>query len=258
MGAPPLSRAAARLVHLDDRFAILDKPAGLSLATPRGRDDEAVARLVAALPEADRAVVEPRDPSLVHRLDAPTSGLVAIAFDRETHAALAADLTGRRATKLYLAVVWGHPRPRQGRWEISLGPDRSDRRRMRVDPAGKRAVTDWTTVDRAPHVGLVALAARTGRTHQLRVHLAAAGHPIVGDDLYGGARERGLRDPCLREALAPGRALLHAWRLELPSARPSRFEAPLPDDLRAVLAATGLSLAGAEDLWQPAGHSDRS
>jgi len=173
------------------------------------------------------------------------------------HASLVGDLSERRATKLYLAVVWGHPKPRDGRWDAALGPDRRDRRRMRVDPAGKRAVTEWKTISRAPHVALLLLVARTGRTHQLRVHLAAAGHPIVGDDLYGGARERGLRDPRLRDALAPGRALLHAWRLELPSASPSRFEAAPPADLRAVLSTTGLALAGAGDLWQSADHSDR-
>jgi len=239
------------VVHLGDRFAALDKPAGLSLATPPSAPaDQAARRLVAALPAGEREVLAPRELRLVHRLDAPTSGLVLIALDAEIHRELATAFAERRVTKLYLALVWGKPRPRRGSFRSALGPDRADRRRMRPDPHGRAARTDYLVVDAAAHVALVALWPRTGRTHQLRVHLAAAGHPIVGDDLYGGPRHRGVRDAALRSALDPGRALLHAWRLEVPGLEPARFEAPPPDDFRGALAATGLSLAGASDLWQ--------
>jgi 23S rRNA-/tRNA-specific pseudouridylate synthase len=188
----------------------------------------------------------------VHRLDEPTSGLVLIALDAEMHRELAGALSRRRIAKVYLAVVWGRPRPRAGTWSQPLGPDRSDRRRMKVEAGGRAATTDWSVVAHAPHVALVALWPRTGRTHQLRVHLAAAGHPIVGDDLYGGPRERAVRDAALRRALAPGRALLHAWRLEVPGLEPSRFEAPPPFDFRTAAAAAGLALAGLGELWQAA------
>jgi 23S rRNA pseudouridine1911/1915/1917 synthase len=248
-----LTGGAARLIHFGDRFAVIDKPAGLSLATPRADPHAAVRRLVAALPEDDRAALEMRDLRLVHRLDRSTTGAVVVALDEESHRDLARRFAARQVEKAYLALVWGRPRPRSGRWDLALGPDRSDRRRMRIDPAGRHAVTDWWVVDSGSHVALVALWARTGRTHQLRVHLAAAGHPIVGDDLYGGPRHRGIRDAPLRAALDAPRALLHAWRLDLPGLEPSRFEAPPPPDLTAAVAAAGLTLAGAVELWHHPG-----
>jgi RluA family pseudouridine synthase len=235
---------------------VLDKPAGLSLATPRASGDAAARRLVAALPAEERAALEGRELHLVHRLDEPTSGLVLVALDAEMHRDLVRALAERRVAKLYLAIVWGRPRPRRFRFEQPLGPDRADRRRMRVDPEGRPAATDGWVVAHAPHVALVALWPRTGRTHQIRVHLAAAGHPIVGDDLYGGPRERAVRDAALRRALEPGRALLHAFRLEVPGLEPSRFEARPPYDLRAAAAAAGLSLEGLEELWQAPGPQE--
>jgi 23S rRNA-/tRNA-specific pseudouridylate synthase len=241
----------ARLVHLGDRFAVVDKPPGLSLATPRDRPEEAAARLVGALPPAERVGVEGRELRLVHRLDAPTSGLVLIAFDAALHRALATAFAERRVGKVYLALVWGRPRPAEGSFTASLGPDRADRRRMRADPSGRPAHTDYRRLGARSQVALVALWPRTGRTHQLRVHLAAAGHPIVGDDLYGGPRHRGVRDPALRAALAPPRALLHAWRLEVPELEPARFEVPPPPDFAAALSAAGLALADPGHLWQP-------
>lgn len=247
-------REAARLVHLGDRFAVIAKPAGLSLATPKRAPGQAVLRLVAALPRAERALLEGRELHLVHRLDVSTSGLVLVALDPAMHRDLVGELGRRAVTKLYLALVWGRPRPRAGRWEVPLAPDRADRRRMRADPAGRPAVTDWLTVSAAPHVTLVALWPRTGRTHQLRVHLAAAGHPVVGDDLYGGPRHRGVRDRALAAALDPGRSLLHSWRLEVPGLDPCRFEAPIPADLAGALEAAALPLAPAAELWQAPGN----
>jgi RluA family pseudouridine synthase len=245
---------AAHVVHLGDRFAVVNKPAGLSLATPKSSPGEAVRRLVAALPPAEREALAGRDLHLVHRLDEPTSGLVVVALDADEHRRLTTAFASRQVNKVYLALVWGHPRPKAARIDQPLGPDRSDRRRMRIDPAGRAAVTDRQVVAVAPHVALVALWPRSGRTHQLRVHLAAVGHPIVGDDLYGGPRHRAVRDSKVRAALDPGRALLHAWRLELPEGEPSRFEAALPGDFRAALAAAGLPLAPPEDLWQAPGN----
>lgn len=241
---------AARLVHLDDRLAILAKPAGLSLATSRREPDAAARRLVAALPAAERELLAGRELHLVHRLDEPTSGLVAVALDADLHRELATALAERRVGKAYLALVWGRPKPGRGTFASPLGPDRADRRRMRVDPAGRPARTDYLVLAVAAHVSLVALWPRTGRTHQLRVHLAAAGHPIVGDDLYGGPRHRGVRAAAARAALDPGRALLHAWRLELPGRQPGRFEAPLPEDFRRAATACGLPLAFPQNLWQ--------
>lgn len=249
-GEPPRAHLPARLVHLGDRFAVVAKPAGLSLATPRATPEAAAERLLAALPADEREQLAGRELHLVHRLDVPTSGLVVVALDAGQHAELVRAFAERRVGKVYLALVWGCPRPRAGSFVEPLGPDVADRRRMRVDAAGSAARTDFQVISAPPHVALVALWPRTGRTHQLRVHLAHAGHPIVGDDLYGGPRERGVRDAAVRRALTPGRALLHAWRLELPDLAPSRFEAPLPWDLRTAITATGADLAGVPELWQ--------
>ena len=232
----------AKLVFLGDRFAAIDKPAGLSLRTPKADPHIAARRLVEALGARDRAFFEGRDPRLAHRLDESTSGLVLVALDEEMHRELLRLIADPAVEKRYLALVWGHPRPASGMFDGPLGPDREDRRRMKVDPEGRPARSEYDTVGRAPHAALLELRPRTGRTHQLRVHLAAAGHPVVGDDLYGGPRERGVRDPKLRAALTPGRSLLHAWRLSVPGLEPGRFEAPPPADLARAAGALGLPL----------------
>ncbi len=205
------------VLHSDERLLVLSKPAGLSLKTPPSRPGEALARLLAALSPEERALYGWGELQLVHRLDVGTSGVVVLARDEDMHRALVGAFAERRVEKTYLAWVWGHPRPREGRYEGALGPDREDRRRMRIDPQGRAAATRYRVLAVPRHVALVALWPESGRTHQIRVHLAAAGHPVVGDDLYGGPRHHGLRNPALRETLGPDHTLLHAWRLALPS-----------------------------------------
>jgi len=239
--------ASGAVLHSDERLVALAKPPGVSLATSRRDPDGAVQRLLAALDRAELTLhgLDAGALLLVHRLDVGTSGVVLLARDADAHRELVAAFAARRVEKTYLALAWGRPRPPTGRLDRPLGPDRRDRRRMRVDPAGRAAVSDYQTLGRGTHVALLRLTARTGRTHQLRVHLASAGHPIVGDDLYGGPRHRGVRDPALRRALDPGRPLLHAWRLHLPQGRATAeliVTAPLPADLCAALAAAGIPL----------------
>ncbi len=231
----------ASVLFFGDRFAALDKPAGLSLRTSRADPHGAARGLVEALRFRDRELFSGREPQLVHRLDESTSGVVLVALDVDIHRDLVGRFASRQAEKRYLALVWGHPKPAAGRFEERLGPDRKDRRRMKVDPEGRPALTEYRTLARAAHVALVELTPRTGRTHQLRVHLAAAGHPIVGDDLYGGPRELGVRPSALRRALTPGRSLLHAFRLTIPGLEPESFEAPLPADFAVALAACRIS-----------------
>jgi RluA family pseudouridine synthase len=239
MAPPP----AAAVLYLGDRFAVIDKPAGLSLRTPKSDPHVAARRLVAALGAADRPLLEGREPRLVHRLDESTSGVVLVALDEEMHRELLAKFAAKETEKRYLALVWGHPRPASGTFDQPLGPDREDRRRMKVDAEGRAARSDYRVLAKAPYAALLELQPRTGRTHQLRVHLAAAGHPVVGDDLYGGPRERGVKGPAVRAALTPGRSLLHAWRLTVPGLEPSAFEAPPPGDFRRALNALEIPLA---------------
>ena len=212
----------------------LDKPAGVSMATSarRGRSGpDAVIRLLAACGEGP-------DPSLrlVHRLDIGTSGAVLLAKSDQAHRALSRAFQSGGARKTYRALVWGHPVPSHGIYEDPLGRDPRDGRKMQVRRDGKSAVTRYRTLLRLPSVADLALSPETGRTHQIRVHLAAHGHPIAGDDLYGGAtRWHGLRDARLRRALASvTRPLLHAARIEIP-ALGIDVSAPMPEDYRALL-----------------------
>lgn len=233
------------ILYADHRLLAIAKPPGLSLATRRSEPGAAAVRLLATLPEGElqRWGIEPADTFLVHRLDVGTSGVVLLARSAEAHRELARALTTEAVEKTYLALVWGHPRPPLGSWSSPLGPDRGDRRRMRIDPAGKTARSDYRVLASPPHAALVELTPRTGRTHQLRVHLAAAGHPIVGDDLYGGPRHRGVKTSGLQRALAPPHLLLHAWRLRLGVLRGSPeliVTAPLPPAFAAALSALGV------------------
>ncbi len=214
----------------------LDKPAGVSMATSAkaGKSEsEVIARLLAACGAA------PEGPLLlVHRLDAGTSGVVLLARNRETHRALSRAFQERRALKTYRALVWGHPVPARGVLDAPLARDPGDGRRMRTSIGGKPALTRYATLRRYPGAADLELRPETGRTHQIRVHLASKGHPLVGDDLYGGAtRWRGVRDGALREALRRiGRPLLHAARIEVPDLGLD-VVAPLPEDYRGALAA---------------------
>ncbi len=245
--SPPGPEPVARVLWSDARLVALDKPPGLSLQTPPRDPGRAVTRLVEAVPAAERSEhgLDFGGLLLVHRLDVGTSGVVLLARDEDAHRALAQAIAERRVGKTYLALAWGHPRPREGLFDAPLGPDRRDRRRMAVDAAGRAARTRYAVRGTAPHVALVELVPETGRTHQIRVHLAAAGHPVVGDDLYGGPRHRAVADPRVRHALDPPHTLLHARRLALPrtDAGPEIvFEAPLPEAFVRALAAVGIAV----------------
>lgn len=220
----------------------LDKPAGVSMATSSrdGSGAEAVRRLL-------EACGEPDDPDLmlVHRLDVGTSGVVLLARGEGAHRALSLLFQNRRAQKTYRAIVWGRPAPPQGVFEDPLGRDPKDGRRMKVRADGKPARTSYRTLARFGPAADLELSPETGRTHQIRVHLSAHGHPIVGDDLYGGAtRWHGVRDPAHRRALAAaGRPLLHAARVQIPELDLD-VAAPLPEDYRRALAALSISPRG--------------
>jgi 23S rRNA pseudouridine1911/1915/1917 synthase len=219
----------------DDVLA-LDKPPGVSMATSskEGKSaEDAVWRLFTA------CGIRPPDPLplLVHRLDAGTSGIVLFARTGEAHRALSLAFQERRAKKTYRALVWGHPVPAKGTIDLALARDPKDGRKMRVAVDGKPSVTRYATLRRFSSLADLELHPETGRTHQIRVHLSAKGHPIAGDDFYGGAsRWRGVRDRKLREALAGiARPLLHAARVEIPELGID-VAAPLPEDYEEILA----------------------
>jgi 23S rRNA pseudouridine1911/1915/1917 synthase len=165
-------------------------------------------------------------PGVLTRLDKDTSGLVLVALSPSVHAAVQADARAGRVAKRYLAIVEGSPRPRGGVIQLPLGRDPADRRRVTVRADGAASETRYDTLAGDGRRSLVSCELITGRTHQIRVHLAASGWPIVGDRVYGTADDR------------IERQALHAWRLTLPHPVTGvrlQFEAPVPGDFAEVL-----------------------
>ncbi|MEW5991190.1 MAG: RluA family pseudouridine synthase [Chloroflexota bacterium] len=223
------------VVYEDVDLLIVDKPAGLVVHPAPGHVD---GTLVNALlgrggAAAYGGIAGVRRPGIVHRLDRDTSGLLMVAKTDLAQGSLMAQLKARRIKKTYLALVRGSVAAAVGRIEAPIGRDPRHRVRMAVVQDGRPATTGYRVRERFAGWTLLELDLVTGRTHQIRVHLEAIGHPVAGDPLYGTGTSR--RGP---DGL--GRLFLHAWRLELTS--PSngaliRAEAPLPADLEAVVAA---------------------
>ncbi len=224
----------ARLLYRDGLMLVIDKPAGVAVHRgPKGG---------ASLEDSFDALRFglPRSPSLAHRLDRDTSGCLVLGRHRKALAELGRLFKAGRIDKTYWAVVEGGPEADQGRIEIPLG--RLDESRgwwMKPDPQGQPAVTTWTVLGRGAGMTWLALEPVTGRTHQLRVHSAETGWPIVGDNIYGTAPRSG--GPILH---------LHAREIVVPlykNRAPIRVTAPVPEHMRERLAACGW-VADAEEM----------
>lgn len=258
VAAPPPAPPAAEslpldVVYEDDDLLVVCKPAGM-VAHPTSRQRSGtVVNAVLGRSRGDED--EKWSPRLVQRLDRDTSGLMIIARRAEVHTALQRDRDD--IVKDYLAVVWGRPTPRQGAIDSALGRDPLDRRRMMVRTDGAPSQTSYAVLAHASGEGrglsLMRCRLGTGRTHQIRVHLAERGWPIVGDQTYGHAPRRRLASPVLdRAARGFARQALHAWRLRLrlpSSGQVITLEAAVPGDMRDLIAAAGLlrALTRAED-----------
>jgi 23S rRNA pseudouridine1911/1915/1917 synthase len=220
-----------RVVYEDDDLLIVDKPAGLVVHPAPGHWRGTLVNGLLARDDHYGGIAGVARPGIVHRLDRDTSGLLIVARNDAAQASLMAQLKARRVRKTYLALVQGTPAATVGRIEAPIGRDPRDRKRMAVVPDGRRAVTGYRVRERFAAWTLLELDLVTGRTHQIRVHLAALGHPVAGDAVYGTGTAR--RGP---DGLT--RLFLHAWRLELVTpvtARLIRAEAPLPPELDTVL-----------------------
>lgn len=251
----PEERALA-VLYEDEHLLAVDKPAGLVVHPTAGHREGTLWNALLFRARTEGWAEGDRGPSLVHRLDRGTSGVLLVAKSAAVHAGLARALramSGRQgAEKRYLALVYGRTRHEAGRIALPIGVDPADRRRRVVSDDGRAALTLYERLAeaaRAP-LSLLACVLKTGRTHQIRVHLAASGHPLVGDPLYGEPRhvagiQRAIADPRLAAACrALARPALHAWRLAFihPVTRERlALEAPLPPDLAALLAAVGMA-----------------
>lgn len=238
-----VEQAPLHILHEDDHLLAVDKPSGM-VSHPTHAHTSGT--LMNALLWHARRWPAGQRPSLVGRLDKLTSGIVLVAKTPAIHAALQRG----KIEKDYLALVYGRSIPARGAIALRLARDGSDRRRVAAsESVGAPSVTHFERLARvpAPHVGLALLRCRlvTGRTHQIRVHLAARGWPIVGDPVYGEPLWEQAADRQLREALVSfPRQALHAWRLGMRhpmTATRLEIAAPIPDDLQGLLSTAGLT-----------------
>lgn len=244
---PPVpSHLAPEALSLDILFEdqdllVVNKPPGLVVHPGAGhRAGTLLNALVHHCPEL-KDIGEVSRPGLVHRLDKDTSGLIVVAKTAMAHAALVAQFQAHAITKIYRALVWGRLPEVEGEIDREVGRHPTARQKMSVHARrGKRAVTFWRVIQEFPGpLSLVELSPQTGRTHQLRVHLASLGHPVLGDATYGGGVSRLAGQPKLH-GLKPlvHRQLLHAWRLGITHPRTGEsltWEAPLPEDFQGVV-----------------------
>jgi 23S rRNA pseudouridine1911/1915/1917 synthase len=232
--APPAADpgVAVAVRFEDPHLYVVAKPAGLVVHPGAGHSEGTLVNGLLALDPAIAAVGDPLRPGIVHRLDRDTSGLLVVARTAEAYEALVGLLAARAVDRAYDALVWGIPASRRGVVDAPIGRSVHRRTRMAVRASGRPARTRYEVVEEfaRPEVARLDCRLETGRTHQIRVHLSAIGHPVVGDATYGGARE----------SLPIARPFLHAASLgfdhPVTGARVEVAE-PLPPDLEEVLAA---------------------
>ena len=215
----------------DEHLLVVAKPAGLVVHPAPGHPSGTLVNALLGRAGTRLSAAGGGDrPGIVHRLDKDTSGLLLVAKDDATHAALGHALAARRVSRRYLALTQGHLPP-GGTIDAPVGRHPRDRKRMAVVQGGRRAVTHWRVLATFPAVDLLEVALDTGRTHQIRVHLAHLRHPVAGDRAYGA-------DPALAARLGLERPFLHAFQLAFTHpATGERLELtePLPPDLEGVL-----------------------
>jgi 23S rRNA pseudouridine1911/1915/1917 synthase len=256
---PPPGRAVVpesiplRIVFEDDALLVVDKPAGMVVHPAPGHWSGTLVNALLGRRAAEGAgdppapVDETERAGLVHRLDKETSGLLVVAKTDVVHRALTTALSHRRILRLYAVLAWGHLPSEQLTVERPIGRDPRDRKRMAIVSTGRPARTDFVRLARFDAADLLRARLYTGRTHQIRVHLAAVGHPVVGDDTYGGGGGRRL------VALPPHRHFLHAaWLMfrHPVGGQLLDFRSPLPSDLRTSVAAV------AAEGWNAAAISE--
>jgi len=221
----------APVVHVDDDVIVVDKPAGLVVHPGAGQTAGTLVNgLLATYPEI-ASVGAPERPGIVHRLDKGTSGLLVVARTQIAYDSLVTQLSERSVERRYLALVWGRFDSAAGAVDAPVGRGYGNPTKMAVSAGGRPARTSYRVLQlftQPAKATLVACKLETGRTHQVRVHLAAIGHPVVGDDRYGGARP----------SIDPGRPFLHASQLGFDhpvSGERLRFSSNLPPELEKVL-----------------------
>jgi 23S rRNA pseudouridine1911/1915/1917 synthase len=236
MSDPP----AFTIAYEDEHLLVVDKPAGLVVHPARGHREGTLAQL---LGDTAAGGPDPQRAGIVHRLDRDTSGLLIIARSDEAHRRLQRALAERQIMREYIALVHGAPPARTGTIEAPIGRDRRVRTRMAIDGLSPREARTHFEIERLlGDYTLLRLHLDTGRTHQIRVHLQAIGHPVAGDPEYGRASGRIAAGGSGAGALGLTRQFLHAARLSFAhpmTAAPIDVVSPLPADLQAALEQAG-------------------
>ena len=232
------------ILHEDHQIVVIDKPAGLVIHPGAGNPDGTLVNgLVYHFNELSHVYGNQR-PGIVHRLDKNTSGVLVVAKSDESHMRLAQQFNSRTVEKTYLALVWGSPGEKEGVIDSPISRHAGHRQKFAVDESGRSAVTQYRVMEEFDQLSSIQLKPRTGRTHQLRVHMSSIGHPIFGDETYGGGRSRmkgyspDKRAYFLRLLSLISRQALHAWSISFdhPTAgNRVTFSAPLPKDFGNVL-----------------------
>ena len=218
------------VLYEDGDIAIINKPRGMAVHAGAGRVNGTLVNALLYRLKSLSSINGEIRPGIVHRIDKDTTGLLVVAENDAAHLSLAQQIAEKSCRREYLALLEGVLKEESGRVETLIGRDPKDRLKMAVLPAGgRRAVTQFSVVERFPAHTLVHFTLQTGRTHQIRVHAKYLGHPVVGDKVYGYKKQR----------FALEGQLLHAFRLTLTHPRTGErmtFEAPLPEDFENVLA----------------------
>ena len=208
------------ILYQDKHLAVVVKPCGMVVHPAAGNDDGTLVNALLFHLDSLSGIGGEMRPGIVHRLDKDTSGLMLVAKDDATHTALSEQLSDRQMEKHYRAIVYGRMKEPEGVIEKPIGRSKTDRKKMAVDENGRWAKTEWKALKEFPDRTLLDVHIITGRTHQIRVHMASIGHPVLGDPLYGHKR---MPD-------AP-RLMLHAYSLEFThpaTGERMRFTAPCP------------------------------
>ena len=209
------------LLYEDESLAVVIKPCGMVVHPAAGNESGTLVNALLYHLDSLSGIGGEKRPGIVHRLDKDTSGLLIVAKDDQAHAALSRQLSERQMEKHYLALAAGQMKGSEGSIDLAIGRSLKDRKKMAPRPDGRNALTHWTLLEQRSDRALLDVRLVTGRTHQIRVHMAAIGHPVLGDPLYAA-----------RGTPKAGRLMLHAWRLKFTHPRTGeelRFEAP-PDE----------------------------
>ncbi|MDA0261728.1 MAG: RluA family pseudouridine synthase, partial [Proteobacteria bacterium] len=233
------------ITYEDATLIVINKPAGLVVHPAPGNPDRTLVNaLIHHCGDSLRGIGGVRRPGIVHRLDKDTSGLIVAAKTNAAHQSLVQQFAAHSIERAYLAVVWGVPAPHRGTIHTRIGRSRHNRKKMAtLTHGGREAITHYQVrrVLAEGRIALVQCTLETGRTHQIRVHLASIGYPVLGDQTYGrrrGQRLRDLPESPAAAAAAFGRQALHAFRLGFkhPESQELKvFEANLPDDMTQLI-----------------------